>query len=291
MIGTSKTYHLLVRLLKALPTRRRKSLLKLMPVAALTGLVDVLVLAIVSRLFTVFIGQPNEPSLPFQNFIPEEPKTKVITLVVIYIAINWVASFSKLFLKAAQEKLRVSIWRDLSELAQRKLLSQPYEFFLDKKKSDLSTKVLINISRVSEFLVRPILQICSGLCVITFICIAILLIAKSIALYIIISLLVFYIFISFFVTPFIKYSSRKRIKLEKETNNILTESMRTIIDVKLTNSETYFEKIYRLEAENSFPFIWKAEVLPELPRSLIEPFGITLIFAIGLFPYITGQNN
>ena len=37
--------------------------------------------------------------------------------------------------------------------------------------------------------------------------------------------------------------------------------------------------------------MWKAEVLPELPRSLIEPFGITLIFAIGLFPYITGEND
>ena len=280
-----------MRLLKALPSRRKKSLFKLIPLAALTGLVDVIVVGIVSRLFTVFIGQPNQPSLPFQNFIPEDPKTKVITLVAIYIAMNWVASFSKLFLKAAQERLRVAIWRDLSELAQKKLLSQPYEFFLDKKKSDLSSKVLINISRVSEFLVRPILQISSGFCVITFICIAVLFIAKSIALYLIISLLLFYIFISLFVTPFIRYSSRQRIKLEKETNNILTESMRTIIDVHLTGSESYFEKRYKLAGKNSFPFIWKAEVLPEFPRSLIEPFGITLIFAIGLFPYITDQNN
>jgi len=291
MIGTSKTYHLLMRLLKALPVRRRRSLLKLIPVAALTGLVDVIVVGIVSRLFTVFIGQPNQPPLPFQTFIPEDPKTKVISLVVVYIAMNWLASFSKLFLKAAQERLRVAIWRDLSELAQKKLLSQPYEFFLDKKKSDLSSKVLINISRVSEFLVRPILQISSGLCVITFICIAVLFIAKSIALYLIISLLIFYIFISLFVTPYIRYSSRQRIKLEKETNNILTESMRTIIDVHLTGSESYFEKRYQLAGKTSFPFIWKAEVLPEFPRSLIEPFGITLIFAIGLFPYITGQNN
>ena len=291
MIGTSKTYPLLIRLLKALPVRRRRSLLKLIPVAALTGLVDVIVVGIVSRLFTVFIGQPNQPPLPFQTFIPEDPKTKVISLVVVYIAMNWLASFSKLFLKAAQERLRVAIWRDLSELAQKKLLSQPYEFFLDKKKSDLSSKVLINISRVSEFLVRPILQISSGLCVITFICIAVLFIAKSIALYLIISLLIFYIFISLFVTPYIRYSSRQRIKLEKETNNILTESMRTIIDVHLTGSESYFEKRYKLAGKTSFPFIWKAEVLPEFPRSLIEPFGITLIFAIGLFPYITGQNN
>ena len=291
MIRTSKTYHLLVRLLKAIPTKRRSSLIKLIPLSALTGLVDVLVVGIVSRLFTVFIGQPNQPPLPFQNLIPEDPKTKVVSLVIIYISMNWLASFSKLFLKAAQERLRVAIWRDLSELAQRKLLSQPYEFFLNKQKSDLSSKVLINISRVSELLVRPILQLSSGLCVISFLCIAVLFIAKSIALYLIISLLVFYVFISLFVTPFIRYSSRQRIKLEKETNNILTESMRTIIDVHLTGSEPYFEKRYKLAGENSFPFIWKAEVLPEFPRSLIEPFGITLIFAIGLVPYLIGEKD
>ena len=291
MIRTSKTYRLLVRLLKALPVRRRRSLLKLIPVAALTGLVDVIVVGLVSRLFTVFIGQPNQPPLPFQNFIPEDPKTKVISLVILYILMNWLASFSKLFLKAAQERLRVAIWRDLSELAQKKLLAQPYEFFLNKEKSDLSSKVLINISRVSEFLVRPILQISSGLFVITFICIAVLFIAKSIALYLIISLLIFYIFISLFVTPFIRYSSRQRIRLEKETNNILNESMRTIIDVHLTGSEPHFEKRYKLAGMTSFPFIWKAEVLPEFPRSLIEPFGITLIFAIGLFPYISSQKD
>tara|TARA_Y100001968_G_scaffold184136_1_gene168687 strand:+ start:10526 stop:12361 length:1836 start_codon:yes stop_codon:yes gene_type:complete len=291
MIRTSKTYHLLVRLLKTLPKRRRRSLLKLIPVAALTGLVDVVVVGIVSRLFTVFVGQPNQPPLPFQNFIPEDPKTKVISLVIIYIAMNWIASFSKLFLKAAQERLRVAIWRDLSELAQKKLLGQPYEFFLNKKKSDLSSKILINISRVSEFLVRPILQIASGLFVISFICLAVLFIAKSVALYLIISLLIFYIFISLFVTPYIRYSSRQRIRLEKETNNILTESMRTIIDVHLTSSEPYFEKRYKLAGQNSFPYIWKAEVLPEFPRSLIEPFGITLIFTIGLLPYLMGKED
>ena len=76
-----------MRLLKALPVRRRSSLLKLIPLAAFTGLVDVIVVGIVSRLFTVFIGQPNQPPLPFQNFIPVDPKTKVISLVVIYLSL------------------------------------------------------------------------------------------------------------------------------------------------------------------------------------------------------------
>ena len=262
-----------------------------MPVAALTGLVDVLVVGLVSRLFTAFIGQPNRPSLPFSDLIPEDPKIKIIGLVVIYICMNWFASFLKLFLKASQEHLRVAIWQDLSELTQTKLLSQPYEFFLDKKTSELSTKVLLNISRVSEFLVRPILQLVSGIFVIALICIAVLAIAKSVALYLIISLLIFYIFISLVVTPFIRFSSRQRIKLERETNNVLTESMRTIVDVYLTRSESYFAQKYKAAGKNSFPFIWKAEVLPEVPRALIEPFGITLIFSIGLFPFFMGSNQ
>ncbi|WP_269614489.1 hypothetical protein [Prochlorococcus marinus] len=37
--------------------------------------------------------------------------------------------------------------------------------------------------------------------------------------------------------------------------------------------------------------MWNAEVLPELPRSFIEQFGITFIFAFGLFSYITGEND
>ena len=48
----------------------------------------VIVVGIVSRLFTVFIGQPNQPPLPFQTLIPEDPKTKVVSLVVIYISMN-----------------------------------------------------------------------------------------------------------------------------------------------------------------------------------------------------------
>ena len=68
---------------------------------------------------------------------------------------------------------------------------------------------------------------------------------------------------------------------ESEINKIMTESMRTIIDVHLTGSETFFKRDI-LKREKALPFLWKGK-LPELPRSLIEPFGITLIFSIGLF--------
>tara|TARA_Y100001968_G_scaffold37169_3_gene28529 strand:+ start:3018 stop:4856 length:1839 start_codon:yes stop_codon:yes gene_type:complete len=289
MIINSETVELLGRLLRALPRPRRRSLYSLIPVAALAGISDVLVVGLVSRVFTIVVGQPNRPSLPFGDLIPDDPKWKVIWLVVLYIGMNWIASFLKLFLRAYQERLRASIWLDLSELAQKNILAQPYEFFISKDNSNLANRVLLNISRVSEYLVKPLLEITSGLFIILFISIAVLLIAKSVALYLIISLLICYALISFIVTPFIRFAGRQRIRLEKETNNVLSESMRTIIDLHLTGSERYFERKYSSAGGKAFPFIWKAEVLPEFPRALIEPLGITLIFSIGLFPILSNN--
>ena len=290
MIINNETLKLLSRLLNALPKRRKRSLYSLIPVAALTGLADILVVGLVSRVFTIVVGQPNRPSLPFGDLIPNDPKFKVIGLVVLYISMNWLASFLRLFLRACQERLRASIWRDLSELAQKNIFAQQYEFFISNKQSNLENKIILNITRVSEYLVKPILEISSGFFIILFICIAVLIIAKSVSLYLICSLLLCYTLISFIVTPFIRSAGKKRIELEKETNNVLNESMRTIVDVHLTGSEEYFEKKYSYAGAKAFPFIWKAEVLPEFPRALIEPFGITLIFSIGLFPLLSNRD-
>ncbi len=286
----AKTSDLLARLFNALPKKRKRGLFLLLPVAAITGLCDVIVIGLVSRLFTLLVGKANYPALPFSDLIPTDPTIKLLALVFIYICFNWISSFLKLFLRSCQERLRASIWRDLSELAQRKILSQNYEYFLDERTSDISSKVLLSISRTSQYFIKPILELTSGIFIIFFIGIAVLVIAKITAIYLIIVLLIGYTLISSIVTPYIRFATRQRIFLEKETNNLLSESIKTITDVHLTSSEAYFEKRYSNAGENAYPFIWKAEVLPEFPRALIEPLGITLIFSIGLLPlYLSGK--
>ena len=109
MIVSSTTFDLLGRLLKRLPERRKRSLLLLLPLAGLTGLADLLVVGLISRLFTIVVGQPNRPSLPFNHFFPSDPIAKVLLLVVLYISMNWFASFLRLFLRSRQEKLKSSM--------------------------------------------------------------------------------------------------------------------------------------------------------------------------------------
>jgi ATP-binding cassette subfamily B protein len=218
-----------------------------------------------------------------------DPFIKLVILISIYVLFNWIASFLRLTLRAFQERLRASIFIELSQIAQKNIFNQKYDFFLTEKSEEISSKVVLNIQRVSEKFVRPVLQIVSGSFIVLFIFIAILGFAKSAAFYLIISLVIGYTFLSLTVTPFIRKATRQRILLESEINKIMSESIRTIIDVHLTGSENFFKERYFKAGNKAFPYLWKAETFPELPRSLIEPFGITLIFSIGLFPYVTNK--
>ena len=286
----SNTIKLITRLLKILSKERRNSLYQIIPLAVITGISDVLVVGLVSRLFVILVGKANRPSIPFSNFLTDDPFVKLIILISIYISFNWIASFLRLTLRAFQQKLTAEIFIDLSQIAQKNIFNQNYDFFLTEKSVDISSKVVLNIQRVSEKFVRPVLQIVSGIFIVIFILIALLSFAKGAAVYLVLFLVLGYTFLSLIVTPFIKKATKKRIFLEKEINNIMSESIKTIVDVHLTGSENYFQKRYSKVGKNALPYLWKAETFPELPRSLIEPFGITLIFAIGLFPYITNKS-
>ncbi len=287
---SSKTVNLLLRLLRLISFKRKISLVKLIPLAIITGFADVIAVGLVSRVFTAVVGRENRPSIPFSDLFSQDRFWKVIWLIIFYVAFNWLASFLRLYLRAYQEKLRAGIFLDLSQMAQRKIFSQKYEFFLTDKSENISYKILLNIQRVSEKLIRPVLQIGSGFFIVTFIFIAILTFAKVTAFYLIICLVIGYTFISLIVTPKIRKASQERITLEAEISKVMNESVRTITDVHLTNSENYFQKKYINAGLNAFPFLWKAETYPEFPRSLIEPFGITLIFSIGIFPLLSDKN-
>ena len=78
---SSKTINLLLRLLEKISFERKKSLIKLIPIAILTGLVDVVAVGLVARLFTAVVGKENRPSIPFSDFFSLDPFWKVIWLI------------------------------------------------------------------------------------------------------------------------------------------------------------------------------------------------------------------
>jgi ATP-binding cassette subfamily B protein len=82
------------------------------------------------------------------------------------------------------------------------------------------------------------------------------------------------------------------LRLEGESAEILFESLNSIRDIQLTGSEAYFESQFDNVGRQAKRYAWITEWLPDLPRALIEPFGITMIFAVGAVPaLLSGDPN
>ncbi len=288
----SQTFDQLRQLLGYLPERRLRSLLVLVPCSVLPGVIDLVSVAVIARLTGALVGSELEDRLPGVHVFGGDGVDQSLWLILVFIVLAWLASLSKISLKFFQQRLSAQIWRDLSDQVHARLLQQGYAYHLGKSTAELSSQLLNNLNRVATNVVTPILQILSASVSIVLLSIGILFVGRWLAVLLVGSLVLAYAVISSSVTPRLRHGFRQRMRLETESASILFESLGSIRDIQLTGSEPYFERMFQASGEKARHYAWITEWLPDLPRGLIEPFGITMIFAVGAVPVlISGDPN
>ena len=280
----SRTVQDLKRLFGYLPLVRIRSLTVLVPLSLLPGCIDLLSVAVIARLTGALVGSDLEDRLPSIHVFGGTPVDQSFWLVLIFIVLAWAASISKITLKFFQQRLSADIWHDLATQVYSRLLNQPYEFHLGKSTADLGSQFFANINRVATNVVTPTLQIISASVSILLLSIGILFVGRWMAMILVAGLVVAYWVFSALVTPRLRKGYQHRSKQEVKSAEILFESLGSIRDIQLTGSEDHFERQFG-DAGNIVKYYnWLTEWLPDLPRALIEPFGITMIFLVGAIP-------
>ncbi|MCP9830050.1 ABC transporter ATP-binding protein [Synechococcus sp. HJ21-Hayes] len=286
----SQTFDQIRQLLGYLPERRLRSLLVLVPCSVLPGVIDLVSVAVIARLTGALVGSELEDRLPGVHVFGGDGVDQSLWLILVFIVLAWLASLSKISLKFFQQRLSAQIWRDLSDQVHARLLQQGYAYHLGKSTAELSSQLLNNLNRVATNVVTPILQILSASVSIVLLSIGILFVGRWLAVLLVGSLVLAYAVISSSVTPRLRHGFRQKMRLETESASILFESLGSIRDIQLTGSEPYFERMFQASGEKARHYAWITEWLPDLPRGLIEPFGITMIFAVGAVPaLISGE--
>ena len=82
------TFDLFLRLLKILSKKRKRSLLKIIPLAIVTGITDLLVVGLVSRVFAIVVQKKSSPSIPFAYLFSSDPFTKLIILIFVFVSLH-----------------------------------------------------------------------------------------------------------------------------------------------------------------------------------------------------------
>ncbi len=287
----SRTLDQLRHLLNHLPRRRRSALWMLVPLSVVPGVIDLASVAVIARLTGSLVDSDLEDRLPGIHVFGGDSVNQSVWMILVFILLAWGASLSKISLKFFQQRLSAGIWRDISDEVHSRLLQQPFEYHLGKSTADLSSQLLSNLNRVAINVVTPILQILSASVSIVLLSIGILFVGRWLAVVLVVSLVLAYSIISGSVTPRLRHGFRQKMRLEAESANILFESLGSIRDIQLSGSEPYFERQFQVSGERARRYAWMTEWLPDLPRGLIEPFGITMIFAVGAMPALLSGNQ
>ena len=280
----SRTIQELKRLFSYLPRRRLRTLLVLVPLSMMPGIIDLASIAVVARLMGTLVGHHLDDLIPGMRVFGGNGIDQSLWLIGIFVALAWMSSATKLSLRFLQYRLTARVWGDLSRLLFERLLQQDYRYHLGQSSSRFSALLLSNARRVSESTVIPFLLMLSAIPSVLLLSFGILFIGRWLSVGLIISLVVAYLTISIGATPYLRHAARKRLRKEQQSAGMLTETLGSVADVQLSHTEPYFAGRFNdtiAEAEDS---VWTSELLPEVPRILIEPFGITMIFVVGALP-------
>ena len=263
---------------------------KIVPLSILSGLLDIGIVALASRLAGSLVGKELTDFLPGVNVFNNSIEEQAIILVCLFVILSWLASFTKIFRLFFIENLTAQIWRDISNGILFKLIGQPYDYFLTTKSSSISSQILANMQNIAELIIRPILLIITSVIVIFSVSIALSLVLGFRAIILLIFLAISFFLLSSIVVPSLRISSLQNVRLNAKISSLLNQILFSIRDIHLTQSREYFESKFVRIGEFAQRFQWKTRLLPDVPRIVIEPVAITCILLAALIPYFYGSD-
>ena len=289
----SRTFPQILRLLGHLPKQRLFSLGGQLLLSVLPGLIDLLIVSVIARLTGALSGASLIDQIPGIHVFGGSRPDQSLWLIALFIGLSWCSSLLRLLLRYLQNKVSTDIWRDLTNKAFGRVLSQQYEFHLTRKTPELAAQILQNFERISSCGIRPVLQLFSALTTVGLLSIGVLIIGRGLAVALIVALAIAYWSITALITPPLRYATKQRLRQERESNEAFYETLAAIRDINLVGNEYVFEGQFQRVGDRAKKYVVLGEVLPELPRGLIEPLGITLIFFLGAAPAILagGMNS
>ena len=290
-IGGSQSLKQLVQMLGYLPKRRVRAMRGLFWISLLPGILDFASIAVVARLSGALVGGRLTDIFPGIRFFGGGQLEQSLWLAVIFIALIWLQSVVKIILRFSQEKIASDIWLDLSARIFSGIIQQPYEYHLSNNLARLSSDLLGNLECLLREIVTPILRGISNLVTILILTVGIIYIGGLASIGLLFVMLVGYVLLTVLMTPTLRLASSQKVRTRDVFTQTFFEAFKSINDVKLAGVENYFSKRFKDATLTFKQADAQSIVLPEVPRMIIEPLGITTIFAIGVIPQLLSEDR
>ena len=282
----SQTWKDISALLGKLPAQRKRLVGFVLLASFFQGILDLLLIAFLARFVGLFSGAKLADRLPGIWVFGGGILDQTGWLLALLIASFWLTSFVRFLVSLMQSLLSAEIWNDLVNQVYQNVLQQRYEFFIENRTANLSEKFNRILNSVSTKVVIPLIAIAGNALSVTSLLVGVVFVLGYQALAIFMLMLMAYAVASVLITPYLRLATKQRVRYGRRINLLLMESLRSIRDVHLYSADKYFVTRFSSDGVIAKRYDRLTRLLPDVPRFLIEPAGISILFLVGLAPAV-----
>ena len=287
----SQTWKELSTLFRELSPERRKSLLIVLAASLFQGVIDILLVGLLARLVGLLAGAKLEDQIPGIRFFGGGFLDQAGWIVLLLIASFWFASAVRFGVALLEALLAADIWSDLVNKVYGNLLMQNYEFFTQKRSAVLSERFNRILTRVTSTVISPMIAISGNVLSVSALLIGVAIALGGKALTIFAFLLIAYLIASLIITPYLRLFLRQKMRYTRRIRLTFSESLRSMRDIQLYSSHQFFVDRFMRDGTIAKRNDRLANLLPSVPKFLIEPAGITILFLVGLAPALVSGDS
>ena len=287
----SQTWNELKLLLQELSPKRLRFLGLVLMASFVQGLIDIFLVGLLARLVGLLAGAKLGDQIPGIRFFGGGLLDQAGWIVVLLISAYWLASGIRFGVALLESLLTAEIWADLVNKVYRNLMLQRYEFFMHKRTSVLSERFNRILNRVTGAVITPMIAIAGSLLSVISLIVGVVFVLGGSTLLVFLLMLAAYALSSKIITPYLRLALRQKNRYSRRLKIIFSESIQSMRDIQLYSSHNYFVSRFSREGVAAKRNERISTLLPNVPRFVIEPAGITILFAVGLAPIIASGNN
>jgi ATP-binding cassette subfamily B protein len=282
----SQTWRDLRRLLKELPPNRLRFLVVVLVASFLQGLMDILLVGLLARLVGLMAGVKLADQIPGIKVFGGGMLDQAGWLLGLLIVAFWLTSGLRFGVAYLQSMLSAEIWNDLVNKVYRNLMLQDYEFFTHHRTANLSESFNRILNKVSTTVVSPMITIAGNALSVLVLLSGVVLVLGTPALLMFGLMLGAYGLASKLIIPYLRFATKQRVRYSRRIHLLLMESLRSMRDVQLYSAERFFINRFASDGVVAKRYDRLTKLLPDVPRYVIEPAGITILFLVGLGPSV-----
>lgn len=213
----------------------------------------------------------------------DNPESFLFFLGFLSFVIIFISSILSLFVNWRLIIFSQNLGYNLSNRLFKFFLKKRWVFFLKNKKSELISKIQIDVMRLTNEVLRSLLIINSKIVLTTFIFTLLVFVSWHLALISILAFSLFYLLFYFVIRKIILENSFNITRYSNERIKILNESFYGIKQIILSNVGNYFYNKFSDTSKILSKSLANNLILSQVPKNILELLSLFLIIFIILF--------